>query len=85
MLTSMVTRYYVTADGIVQRTLWGYSMYKLEKGASLIKFNDSSDGDAWGLCTQKENILISPIITDYKDMLSELQKQCREKSVPIIK
>lgn len=85
MLTSIVSRYYVAGKGVVQRTLWGYSLYEVKKGASLVCFNDSEDSATWGLYSLKENILISPIIEDSKLLLAQLQAVCREKSVPIIK
>ena len=85
MLTSMVSRYYVTEKGLVQRTLWGYSLYALKKGSSFIKFNDSSDSAAWGLFTEKENVLLSPIILEHKELIAQVQARCKANSVPIIK
>lgn len=81
---SLRTRYYVVADGVVQRGLWGYSMYEVTKSSSLIKFSGQQGTDAWGLYTEKENLMISPIIIDYKNMLSALKDVCKQKNVCII-
>lgn len=81
---SLRTRYYVTADGVVQRGLWGYSMYEVTKSSSLIKFSGQQGTDAWGLYTETENLMISPIIVDYKNMLSSLKDVCKQKNVCII-
>lgn len=81
---SLRTRYYVTADGVIQRGLWGYSMYEVTGSSSLIKFEGQQGTDAWGLYTEKENLMISPIIAGYKDMISALKDVCRQKNVCIV-
>ena len=62
-----------------------YSLYALNRKSSFIKFNDSSNSTAWGLFTEKENILISSIILEHNELIAQLQDKCRENSVPIIK
>lgn len=80
-LTAAATRYYVTEKGVVQRTAWGYYLYGFSPKASLIRFPAEGGGFVWGLLTEAENLLISPIIADWEDMLKELKEKAQNKHV----
>lgn len=82
LYTAAVTKYYVLDCGVVQKTPYGYSLFAFNESSSLVRF---SEGErlSWGLYTSGENLLISPIIRDYEDMLREIKKKCLEKKIVI--
>lgn len=84
MLTALVTKYYVTDTGVIQRIPWGYSQYTLSAKSALVRFQGDGGEDAWGLYTDKENLMISPIITNYTVMLDDLKAVCLKKSIAIM-
>lgn len=80
-LTAAATRYYVTEEGVIQRTAWDYYLYAFSPKASLIKFPAEGGGFVWGLLTEAENLLISPIIAGWEDMLKEMKEKAQNKHV----
>lgn len=84
MLTALVTKYYVTDTDVFQRILWGYSQYRISDHTTLVNFCGDGGEDAWGLYTERENLMISPIITEYSSMLDSIKAACLSNSAIII-
>ena len=82
-LTALATRYYVTDEGVVQRSPWGYRLYGFSEKASLVSL-DGNGGAAWGLLTEAENLLVSPLIDDWRGLLEELRSRAAKKGVPVV-
>lgn len=80
-LTSMTTRYIVTERGVVQRAAWSYRLYAFSPKASLVRFPAEGGGYIWGLLTASDNLLISPIIKDWQDMLKELKEKANKANL----
>ena len=72
--TALSTAYYVLDEGAVQKTAWGYRFYGFSATSSLVKLK-SDGGAVWALLTGGENLLVSPIVDGWKDMLDELREK----------
>ena len=83
LVTAAMTAYFVTDDGVYQRIPGGYALFPINAKASLVHF---SDGEklAWGLYTDTENLLISPVIAGWSDMLSSVETVCKERGIPVV-
>ncbi len=81
LFTAFLTRYYVTEFGIVQRIPGGYARYPFNERSTLVRFSDGNSS-SWGLYTEAENLLISPVIGEYEDLVRKLRRACSERSVP---
>ena len=72
--TALSTAYYVLDEGAVQKAAWGYRFYGFSATSSLVKLK-SDGGAVWALLTGGENLLVSPIVDGWQDMLDELRKK----------
>lgn len=74
-------RYYVLDIGVLQRSLWGYSLYAFEDTVAVVSYGDESGSEVWGLITNKENLLISVMIKDSVEMIRDVRQRSAEKSI----
>ena len=83
MVIAFHTRYYLTADAVIQRIPGGYARFGLEPGSSLVRFSDG-DRRSWGLYTATENLLLSPIIDGQEELIRRLRDACRDRGCPVV-
>lgn len=83
LVTAAITAYFVTDDGVYQRVPGGYALFPINGKSSLVHFSDG-EGLAWGLYTDTENLLISPVIAGWRDMLASVEAVCKECGTPVV-
>ena len=83
LFTAFYTRYYVTEAGIIQRIPGGFARYPFDEKSSLVRFSDGN-GSSWGLYTDSENLLISPVIENFEEYLGQVKEACRDRNVIVL-
>ncbi len=81
LYTAIVSRYSVADKGVLHRTAWGYRLYEFSDKSSLVRCSGEGETSSWALLTGSDNLLISPIIADWKELLKEIQDKSKGKIV----
>ena len=75
-------RYSILDQGVLVRSLWSISLYAYDDCVCLIRYQEDGAVSSYGLITSKENLLISPVIESFEDMVIHLRKACADNAIP---
>lgn len=84
LLRYLSTRYYVTEDGIIEKSLWQIALYAFDDTVCVIRYGNEKGLRSRGIITSKENLLISAIIDGSEQMIDEIHAVCEKRNIPEI-